>query len=201
MTWLVDKLDPDAVFRAAVYKEHVEADVDSVHCVVDVACPDNVIAYLATRAVENASAEVKAAALQLLNSAFRCGALRHNDSAVFRRAAQIFQGDLRQVHYEAKHADEARGLMAKELRKCVVCKIDVYTLFERFVRCVEVDSVNFTYAIRRPDGVFHVIVKDPADALDPINRLLTAQYRVAVDSDLETFETLTKIHAKPFCYG
>jgi len=203
MTWLVDKLDPDAVFRAAVYKEHVEADVDSVHCTVDVICPDNVIAYLATRAVENAPAEVKAAALQLFNSAFRCGALRHNDSAVFRRAREVFGDSLKQVHYEHRHADEARGLMAKELRRCVVCRIDVFTLFERFIRCIEVDSVNFTYAIRRPDdrGVFHVIVKDPATALDPINRLLTAQYRVAVDSDLETFETLTKIHAKPFCYG
>ena len=202
MSWLVDKLDPDTVFRAAVYKERIETTIDGVHCVIDVVCPDNVVAYLATRAVENASAEVKAAALQLFNSAFRCGALRHNDSAVFRRAREVFGDSLKQVHYEHRHADEARGLMAKELRRCVVCRIDVFTLFEHFIQCVEVGSKTYTYAIRRDKGVFHVIVEDVADAPDAINRLLMAQYRVVVaDVDLETFETLTKIHAKPFCYG
>jgi len=200
MTWLVDKLDPDAVFRAAVYKERIETTIDGVHCTVDVICPDNVIAYLAAKAVEEAPAEVKAAALQLLDHAYRCGALRHNDSSVFRRARDVFSDSLKQVHYEPRHANEARLLMAKELRRCVVCKIDVFTLFERFISCVEVGSRTYTYAIRRDKGVFHVIVEDVADALDPINRLLTAQYRVAAaDVDLETFEALTRIYAKPFC--
>jgi len=90
MSWLVDKLDPDAVFRAAVYKERAELNIDGIRCEIDVVCPDSVIAYLAAKAVENAPVEVKAAASQLLSHAYRCSALRHNDSAVFRRAGEVF---------------------------------------------------------------------------------------------------------------
>jgi len=201
MSWLVDKLDPDAVFRAAVYKERAELNIDGIRCEVDVVCPDSVVAYLAAKAVENAPVEVKAAGLALLSNAYRCSALRHSDSAVFRRASEIFSDDLKRIYYEPKHADEARELIARELRHCVVCRIDTYTLFERFIKCVEVGSKNYTYAVRRPDGrgVFHVIAEDPADALDSINRLLFAQHRVVADADLETFTALTKIYAKVFC--
>jgi hypothetical protein len=199
-SWLIDKLDPDVVFRVAVYKERAEAVIDGVHCDVDVTCPDSVIAYLSMQAVANASIEVKAAADQLLRNAYLCGALRHNDHAVYRRGGEIFNG-VKQMHYGPKHADEARELMSRELRRCVVCRIDVYTLFEHFIKCVEVGARSYTYAIRRPDGrgAFHVIVEDPADALDGINRLLFAQYRVVAEPDLEVFETLSKIYAKPSC--
>ena len=200
--WLVNKLNSDVIFRAVIYKEHTEVNIDGVRCDIDVVCPDSVIAYLAAKAVENAAVEVKAAALQLLNHAYRCGALRHNDDAVFRRAAEILDNSLKQVHYEARHADEARELMARELRRCVVCKIDAFTLFERFISCVEMHSRSYTYVIRRPGpdkGVFHVIVKGTAAALHAINRLLMTYYRVVVDTDLETFTTLAKIYAKAFC--
>ena len=197
--WLVNRLDPDVVFRVAIYKERVEANIDGVHCTVEVICPDNIVAYLAAKAVENATVEVKAAALQLLNHAYRCGALRHNDNAVFRRAGEIFDDSLKQVHYEPRHADEARGLMGRELRRCVVCKIDTFTLFEQFISCVETHSRSYKYAIRRPDkSVFYVVDEDHAAALHTINQLLMAYYRVVVDADLETFETLTRIYAKGF---
>ena len=140
--WLVNKLNSDVIFRAAIYKERVEANIDGVHCNIGVVCPDSVIAYLATRAVENAT----------------------------------------------------------ELRKCVVCRIDVYALFERFIQCIETTGRIYTYVIRRPGkGVFHVIVKGTAAALHAINQLLMTCYRVVADADLETFETLTRIHAKVFC--
>ena len=200
MSWLVDKLDPDAVFRAAVYKERAEVNIDGIRCEVDVVCTDSVVAYLAAKAVENAPVEVRAAAHLLISNAYHCGALRHSDSAVFRRAGEVFSNS-RQVHYEPRHADEARELVSRELRRCIACRIDVYTLFERFINCVEVGSRSYTYAVRRSDskGVFHVIAEDPADALDSINRLLFAHHRVVADADLETFTTLTKIYAKVFC--
>ncbi len=47
MSWLIDKLDPNAVFKTALYKERAEVDADGVRCELDVICPDNVIAYLA----------------------------------------------------------------------------------------------------------------------------------------------------------
>ena len=197
MTWLVDKLSVDDVVDVVLYKRRIERDVDGVHCVATSVCGDNVVAYLIAKAFMDAQAEVRAAGLKMLKDAFRRG-LYHEDEAVFRRAREVF--NVNNTTFGDEHVQQARKLIADELRRCVVCKIDVFTLFERFIRCIEVDSVNFTYAIRRDDrGVFHVIVKYPADAPDAINRLLTAQYRVTVDSDLETFEALTRIHAKPFC--
>jgi hypothetical protein len=95
---------------------------------------------------------------------------------------------------------QARVLLADELRRCVVCEIDTFTLFERFISCVEANPRSYMYAIRRHDrGVFHVVDEDPAAALRAINQLLMTYYRVTVDADLETFETLTKIYAKVFC--
>ena len=195
--WFVNKLDPDIVFRAALYKERAETVIDGVRCEVDVICPDNVVAYLAAKALAGAPPEVRAAGATLLNHAYRCG-LRHRDEAVYRRAREVF-GDVKRLHYEPKHADEARELMAKELRSCVVCRIDVYTLFERFIKCVEVSGDGYMFAIRRDGGAIHVFSSNLADALDEINKRLVAQYRVVVDSDLETFEVLAKIHAKVFC--
>ena len=195
--WLVNKLDPDVIFRAALYKERAELNVDGVRCEVDVICPDNVIAYLAVKALVGAPPEVKAAGATLLNHAYRCD-LQHRDEAVYRRAKDVF-GDVERLHYEPRHADEARELMARELRHCVVCRIDVFTLFERFVKCAEVSGDGYLFIIRRDGGVMHVHSTNLADALDEINRRLLAQYRVIVDPDLETFETLTKIYAKVFC--
>ncbi len=198
-TWFVNKLDADAVFRAALYKERAEADIDGVRCELDVICPDNVIAYLAVKSMEGAPPEVKAAGLTLLDHAYRCGVLRHRDEAVYRYARRVFDG-VERTHYEHKHADEARTLMASELRRCVVCRIDVFTLFERFVKCVEVSGDGYLFVLRRSDnGVMHVFANNPANALVEVNRRLMAQYRVVADADLETFETLTKIYAKVFC--
>jgi len=196
--WLVNKLDADVVFRATLYKERAEAVIDGVRCEVDVICPDNVIAYLASRALADAPPEIKAAGATLLSQAYRREALRHRDEAVYRFARQVF-GDVERLHYEPKHADEARKLMASELRRCVVCTIDVFTAFERFIRCVEVSGDGYMFAIRRDSGVIHVFADSPANALGEINRRLLAQYRVVTDPDLETFEALTKIHAKIFC--
>ncbi len=197
-SWFVNKLDADAVFRAALYKERAEADVDGVRCELDVICPDNVIAYLAIKSLEDAPPEVKAAGAALLNHAYRCGALRHRDESVYRYAKRVLDG-VERIHYEPKHADETRELMARELRRCVVCRIDVFTLFERFVKCVEVSGDGYLFALNRPGGVMHVFNNNLADALGMINERLMAQYRVAVDIDLETFEALTKIYAKVFC--
>jgi len=197
-TWLVNKLDPDVVFRAALYKEGATLDIDGVHCEIDVICPDNIIAYLATRALTDASPEVKAAGATLLSQAYRRETLRHRDEAVYRFAKQVF-GDVERLHYESRHADEARELMARELRRCVVCRIDAFTLFERFIRCVEISGDGYMFAIRRDGGAIHVFADSLTSALDEINRRLLAQYRVAVDADLETFETLAKIHTKIFC--
>ncbi len=199
MSWLIDKLDPNAVFKTALYKERAEVDADGMQCELDVICPDNVIAYLAIKPLEGAPPEVKAAGLTLLNHAYRCGALRHRDEAVYRYARRVFDG-VERIHYEHKHADEARALMARELRHCVVCRIDIYTLFERFVKCVEVSGDGYLFILRRGDnGVIHVFANNPANALDMINERLMAQYRVVTDADIETFETLTKIYAKVFC--
>jgi len=195
--WLVSQFDADVVFRATLYKERAETVIDGIRCEVDVICPNNVIAYLAVKALVGAPPEVKAAGATLLNHAYRCG-LQHRDEVVYRRAKDVF-GDVERLHYESRHADEARELMARELRRCVVCRIDVFTLFERFVKCVEVNGDGYLFIIRRDGGVMHVHSNNLADALDEINRRLLAQYRVAVDTDLETFETLAKIHAKIFC--
>jgi len=196
--WLVDKLDADVVFKATLYKERTEAIIGGVRCELDVVCPDNVIAYLASRALKDATPEVKAAGNALLDHAYHCGALRHRDEAVYRRAREVFTG-VERLHYEPKHADEARELMARELRSCVVCRIDVYTLFEHFIKCVEVSGSGYMYAIRRDGGAVHVFADNLADALDAINMRLMAHYRVVADADLETFESLTKIYAKVFC--
>ena len=197
--WLVSRLDTDVIYRAALYKERTEVDVDSMRCVVDVVCPDNVIAYLAVKALKDAPPEVRAAGLTLLNHAYRCSALRHKDEAVYKRAQAVF-GGVERLHYEPKHADDARELMAKSLSSCIVCRIDVFTLFERFVKCVEVSGNGYMYVIRRNDGgAMHVFADSPADALKMINRRLMAHYRVVADTDLETFESLTEIYAKTTC--
>jgi len=193
-TWFVNRLDADVVFRATLYKERAETVIDGVRCEVDVICPDNVVAYLASRALEGAPPEVRAAGATLLSHAY----LRHRDETVYRRAREVF-GDVKRLHYETRHADEARELMARELRRCVVCRIDVFTLFERFVKCVEVSGDGYMFAIRRDGGAIHVFASSLANALGKINKLLLAHYRVVTDPDLETFETLTKIHAKIFC--
>ena len=192
--WLVNKLDPDTVFRAALYKERATLDIDGVRCETDVICPDNVIAYLAIKALASAQPEVKAAGAALLSHAY----LRHRDDAVYRFAKQVFSGGVERLHYEPKHADEARERMASELRRCVVCTIDVFTAFERFIKCVEV-SGDYMFIIRRDGGAIHVHANNLADALDEVNRRLIAHYRVAVDADLETFEALVKVYAKVFC--
>jgi len=196
--WLVDKLDADVVFKAALYKERTEAIIGGVRCELDVVCPDNVIAYLAVRSMESAQPEVKAAGATLLSHAYRCGALRHKDESVYRYAQKVFSG-VERLPYEPRHADQARELMASELRSCVVCRIDVYTLFEHFIKCVEVSGSGYMYAIRRDGGAVHVFADNLADALDAINMRLMAHYRVVADADLETFESLTKIYAKVFC--
>jgi len=196
--WLVNKLDFDSVFRAALYKERTELDIEGVRCEVDVICPDNVIAYLAVKALVDAPPEIKAAGATLLSQAYRREALHHRDEDVYRFAKQVF-GGVERLHYEPKHADEARKLMASELRRCVVCTIDVFTAFERFIKCVEVSGDGYMFAIRRDGGAIHVFADSLACALDEINKRLLAQYRVIVDSDLETFETFAKIHAKIFC--
>jgi hypothetical protein len=195
--WLVNRLDFDTIFKTALYKERIGVDIDGIYCETDVVCPDNVIVYLATKAIENAKAEVKAAGAMLLSHAYRCG-LRHKDEAVYRRAQAVFSG-VERLHYEPKHADEARKLMASELRRCVVCRIDVFALFERFVKCVEVSGDGYLFVLHRPGGVLHVYASNFADALDMINTRLMAQYRTAVEPDIETFEALTKIYAKTFC--
>jgi len=195
--WLVNKLDPDIIFRAALYKERAEAVIDGIRCEVDVICPNNVIAYLATKALADAPPEIKAAGATLLSHAYHCG-LRHKDEAVYRRAREVFNG-VERLHYEPRHADEARRLMASELRRCVICRIDAFTLFERFIKCVEVSGDGYLFIIRRDGGAIHVFADSPADAPDKINERLMAHYRVATDPDLETFEALTKIHAKIFC--
>jgi len=195
--WFINKLDTDVVFRATLYKERAETPVDGIRCEVDVICPDNVIAYLAVKALADAPHEVRAAGATLLSHAYRCG-LRHRDEAVYRRAREVFAG-VERLHYEPRHADEARELMARELRRCVACRIDVYTLFERFIKCVEVSGGGYMFAIRRDGGAIHVFASSLANALGKINKLLLAHYRVVTDPDLETFEALTKIHAKIFC--
>jgi len=117
---------------------------------------------------------------------------------VYRYARRVFDR-VEHIHYEHKHADDAREFMTRELRRCVVCRIDVFTLFEKFVKCIEVSGDSYLFILHRPGGVLHVHANNPADALGEINRRLLAQHRVAVDADLETFETLTKIYAKVFC--
>jgi len=196
--WLVSRFDADVVFRATLYKEHAEAVIDGIRCEVDVICPNNVIAYLAVKALADAPPEVKAAGATLLSQAYRRETLRHRDDAVYRFAKQVF-GDVERLHYESRHADEARELMARELRRCVVCRIDVFTLFERFIRCVEISGDGYLFIIRRDGGAIHVFADSLTSALDEINRRLLAQHRVIVDQDLETFETLATIHAKIFC--
>jgi len=198
VSWLVNKLGVDDVIDAVLYKKHVETSIDGMHCVVKSVCSKNVVAYLFTKAFADAPLEVRAAGFEMLKDAFRRGVLYHEDEGVFRRAKGTFS-NVSNTAYGDEHMRQARELLANELRRCVVCEIDAYTLFERFISCVEVDSRNYTYAIRRDCGVFHVIDEDPAVALRAINKLLMTHYRVVADPDLETFETLTKIHAKTFC--
>jgi hypothetical protein len=200
MSWLVNKLGVDDVIDVVLYKKRIETSIDGIHCTARSVCSDNVVAYLFTKAFAGASAssEVKAAGYEMLKDAFRRGVLYHEDEGVFRRTRETFSG-VSNTDYSDEHVRQARELLANELRRCVVCEIDVYTLFERFITCVEVDSRNYTYAIRRDRGVFHVIDEDPAVALHAINKLLMTHYRVVADPDLETFTTLTKIHAKTFC--
>ena len=198
MSWLVNKLGVDDVIDVVLYKKHIETSIDGIHCVVRSVCDKNVVAYLFTKAFAGAPLEVRATGFEILKDAFRRGVLYHEDEGVFRRARETFNG-VSNTAYSDEHTRLARELLANELRRCAVCEIDVYTLFERFITCVEVDSRNYTYAIRRDRGVFHVIVEDPADALHAINKLLMTHYRVVTDPDLETFTTLTKIHAKTFC--
>jgi hypothetical protein len=195
--WFVDELDADTVFRAALYKERGEVMIDGVHCDVDVICPDNVVAYLAVKSLIDAPLEVKAAGATLLSHAYRC-ALRHGDETVYRYAQKVFNG-VEHIHFTHGHADKARELMARELRHCVACRVDVYTLFEKFVKCVEVSGDGYLFVLSRLGGVLYVYASNPADALDEINKRLLAHYRVVADADLETFETLTKIYAKVSC--
>jgi hypothetical protein len=196
--WLVNNLDTGTVLDVALYKKRTETVVDGVYCVVMSICDDNIIAYLIAKAFAGAPPEIRAAGFKMLTDAFRRGVLYHGDEGAFRRAREAF-GDVRNVAYTDEHMRQARELVANELRRCVTCEIDVYTLFEKFISCVETDSRNYTYAIRRDRGVFHVIDEDPAAALRAINRLLMTYYRVVANADLETFTTLTKIYAKTFC--
>jgi hypothetical protein len=197
-TWLVNRLDSDTVFRSALYKERAEVVVDGVRCELDIICPNNVVAYLAVMALKDAPQEVKAAGATLLSHAYGCSALRHKDETVFRRAREVL-GNAQRLYYETHHADEARELMAKELRRCVVCRIDVFALFEHFVRCVEVSGNSYLFIIRSSGHALRVVADSIADALDKINTLLTAQYRAVVEPDIETFEALTKIYARANC--
>ena len=161
MSWLVNKLGVDDVIDVVLYKKHIETSIDGVHCIAKSVCSDNVVTYLFTKAFASAPSEVKAAGHEVLNDAFRRGILYYKDDGAFRRAKETFS-DVSNADYSDEHMRQARELLANELRRCAVCEIDVYTLFERFITCVEVDSRNYTYAIRRDRGVFHVIAEPPA---------------------------------------
>ncbi len=196
--WLVNKLDADIIFRATLYKERIGVDIDGIYCETAIVCPDNVVAYLAVRALADAPPEVKAAGRTLLSHAYR-SCLRHRDESVYRYARRVFEG-VERMHFSHEHADQARELMARELRRCVVCRIDVFALFEHFVKCVEVSGDGYLFVLRRGNsGVVHVFSSNIANALGMINERLMALYRVVADVDLETFEALTKTHAKVFC--
>jgi hypothetical protein len=198
-TWLVNKLDADDVIDVVLYKKHVERSVDGVHCVARSVCGDSVVAYLIARALEGEPPEVRLAGYKILKDAFRSGVLYHEDETVSRRTRETFGGVADNVQHADEHMRQARELLSIELRRCVVCEIDVFTLFEKFISCVETNSRSYTYAIRRERGVFHIIDEDPAVALRAINQILMTYYRATVDADLETFTTLTKIYAKVFC--
>jgi hypothetical protein len=195
--WITDKLDIDIIFNAALYKRRASPVVDGISCELDVICPDNVVVYLATKALKDAPREVKSAGYTLLNLALQ--SMRIRDAAVERLIEETFAG-VERYHYEAKHADEARELMARELRRCVVCRTDAYTLFERFVKCVEISGSSYLFIIRRhKNATIHVVADSTADALSRINKILMAEYRVVVDANIETFEALMKIYAATSC--
>jgi len=195
--WLVDKLDTDVVFRAALHKVRAKPVVDCIPCELDVVCPDNVIVYLAVRALVNTPREVKSAGYTLLDLALQ--SMRLRDAAVERLIEETFAG-VERYQYETHHVDEARELMARELRRCIVCRTDVYTLFERFVKCVKTNGRSYIFVIRRSGGsAVHLASDNLASALGSINNLLMAEYRVVVDADAETFEKLAKIYAKVSC--
>ncbi len=195
--WLVDKLGNDVVFRAALHRQRIRPVVDGISCELDVICPDNVVAYLAAKALANAQREVKSAGYTLLSLALQ--SMRIRDAAVERFIEEAFAG-VERYQYEARHADETRELMASELRRCVVCRTDVYTLFERFIKCVETSGRSYMFIIRLHNGnVTYVASESLTNALNAINNLLMAEYRIVVDANVETFETLTKIYARVSC--
>jgi hypothetical protein len=193
-------LDSNVVVDVVLYKKRVdEKCIGDVCCAFKSICRDNVVEYLVSRAFTGAPPEVKAAGFTVLKDALRRGVLHHEDKTVARRTKEVFS-DVDKAINAAEHIYRAYELLARELRRCIVCVTDIYTVFEHYVKCVEINGDGYLFAIRRQGGVIHIFSSNLADTLDEINKRLMVQYRVVADNvDLATFETLTKIYAKASC--
>jgi len=185
------------VIEVALFRRRVETDVDGMHCAVAPMCPDNVAMYYAVVALAGAPVEVRAAGGAVLGAALKQRRLEVKDEAVFRRSREVFDG-VRRVAYNEEHMRQAREAMASMLRRCVVCVVDPFTFFERFVRCVEwCGSTHYHVVLNLEPARISV---NREKALETINRVLKTYHRVVVDeAEWETFYALLEADATPSC--
>jgi hypothetical protein len=79
------------------------------------------------------------------------------------------------------------------LRYCIVCKTDARTIYERFIKCVEVRKDEYLFVIRSNNNEeLRLVFEDLNAAFDGINEILMKQHHFAIDEDdFEAFEQLT----------
>jgi len=74
-----------------------------------------------------------------------------------------------------------------------VCKTDARTIYERFIKCVEVRNDEYLFVIRSNNNEeLRLVFEDLDAAFDGINEILMKQPHFAIDEDdFETFKQLT----------
>ena len=82
------------------------------------------------------------------------------------------------------------------LKYCIVCETDAHTIFERFIRCVELREDGYLFVVRGRDKDLRLIYEDLDMAFEDINNILKEHHHFAIDDrEFYEFERLVHAHA------
>jgi hypothetical protein len=81
------------------------------------------------------------------------------------------------------------------LKHCIVCKTDARTIFERFIRRVEVREDGYLFVVRGNDGDMRLIYENLDDAFEDLNETPAKHHHFAID-DNEFYEFIRLTHAR-----
>jgi hypothetical protein len=81
------------------------------------------------------------------------------------------------------------------LKYCIVCKTDARTVFERFIRCVEVRDDGYLFVVRGRDGDVRLIYEDLDGAFEDLNEMFAKHHHFAID-DRRYYEFARLVHER-----